>query len=233
MPDHHQVQRFYDEEYYAHNSDTSALPWHMRKVASRLGVLQDKSVLDVACGRGEWLLELQRRGAHPAGIDISGRAAEYARVKLSGADIRQGVAEELPFGNSQFDLVTCMGSLEHFLDQARALKEMIRVAKSDATFLILVPNAGFLTRRLGFYGGTGQVAVRETVRSIGEWTAILEDAGLHVLKKWRDLHPLSWGWIRHGAAWTWPVRAAQAMVLPCWPVRWQYQVYFVCSTQKS
>lgn len=231
MPDHGQVRRFYDEKYYALDDHSSALPWHVRRVAARLGLLEGKSVLDIACGAGEWLKELQLRGATPSGIDISKRAVEMAQARLQGADIREGVAEQLPFEGSQFDLVTCMGSLEHFLDQPGALKEMLRVAKPEAIFLILVPNAGFLTRKLKLFGGTGQVAIRETVRSIDEWTAMFENAGLAVRAKWRDLHPLSRAWICNGRGWTWPVRGAQALALALWPVRWQYQVYFLCKAR--
>lgn len=230
MPDHQQVQSFYDEQYYGHvhGQGESRLPWHMRRVARRLGPLEGKAALDVACGTGDWLQELRNRGAVVSGIDISTRAAEVARERLSGADIRTGVAEQLPFADRQFDLVTCMGSLEHFLDQPAALREMRRVATPDARFLILVPNTGFLTRRLGLYSGTGQVAIRETIRSIAEWTEMFRAAGLQVGTRWRDLHPLSRHWIRRGPIWAWPVRAVQAGALALWPVRWQYQVYFLC-----
>jgi SAM-dependent methyltransferase len=230
MPDHRQVQDFYDQQYYAHAHATDGeVPWHMRRIARRLEPLSGKSALDVACGAGGWLAELQRHGAVPSGIDISEQAVARACKRLAGADIRQGVAEDLPFADAQFDLVTCMGSLEHFLDQPKALLEMSRVAKPDARFLILVPNAGFLTRRLGLYGGTGQVAIRETVRSIEEWSAMFANAGLEVGAAWRDLHPLSRGWIRRGSRWQWPVRAVQATALAMWPVSWQYQVYFLCT----
>jgi hypothetical protein len=105
---------------------------------------------------------------------------------------------------------------------------MRRVARPDATLLILVPNAGFLTRRLGLYDGTRQVAVRETVRSIEEWTMLLRDAGLEVRARWRDLHPLSAQWVLQGPIHARPLRLAQALALPLWPLRWQYQVYFKC-----
>lgn len=230
MPDHQQVQSYYDEQYYGRvlGQGESKLPWHMRRVARRLDPLKGKTALDVACGTGDWLHELRNQGAIVSGIDISTRAAEIARERLSGADIRTGVAEQLPFADRQFDLVTCMGSLEHFLDQPGALREMRRVAKPDASFLILVPNAGFLTRRLGLYSGTGQVAIRETVRSIAEWTDMFRAVGLQVDARWRDLHPLSRHWICHGPIWAWPVRFVQAGALALWPVRWQYQVYFLC-----
>lgn len=225
---HEDVKQFYDTEYYRSAQKESRLPWHMRAIADRLGALNGHHVLDVACGNGGWLAELASRGATVAGMDISTRAIEACAARLPQADLKNGVAEALPFDSARFDLVTCLGSLEHFLDQAKALEEMRRVAKPDARFLILVPNAGFLTRRLGLYSGTGQVAIRETVRPIVEWRTLLADAGLVVSAVWRDLHPLSLSWIARGAVWQWPIRAAQAAALAVWPVSWQYQVYFLC-----
>lgn len=226
---HEQVRRFYDEQYYSEVGTGTALPWQMRRVADRIGGMEGRRVLDIACGTGAWLAELAHRGASTAGIDISSRAVEQCRRRLPDADIREGVAEQLPFEDCSFDLVTCLGSLEHFLDQPRALREMRRVAKPGATLLILVPNAGFLTRRLGMYGGTGQVAIRETVRSLEAWTAMLRDAGLEVRAQWRDLHPLSVAWICQGPVRARPLRLIQALALPLWPMQWQYQVYFRCS----
>ena len=225
---HEQVRAFYDEEYYADADGFARAPWHVRKIADRLGDFQGRSVLDVACGTGVWLHELAQRGANVSGIDISSRAVETCRKHLPWADIREGVAESLPFDSDSIDLVTCLGSLEHFLDQRKALEEMRRVARPNAKFLILVPNAGFLTRRLGLYAGTAQVAVKETVRRLEEWEELFESARLQVTTRWRDLHPLALQWIALGTPWAWPVRAAQAVALTMWPISWQYQVYFFC-----
>lgn len=226
--DHDDVRDFYNSEYYQQDAVGGRLPWQVRRIASRISPLPGCVVLDIACGRGEWLEELASRGAHPVGIDISKCAIAKARIRIPSADLREGIAEALPFDDSSFDLVTCLGSLEHFLDQQKALSEMRRVARPGARVLILVPNAGFLTRRLGLYRGTGQVAIRETVRSIDEWTRMLETAGLEVISRWRDLHPLSLGWITRGNSFAWPLRAAQAVALAAWPMEWQYQVYFSC-----
>ena len=229
--DHDAVRRFYDDEYYGTAHRQGGLPWHMSRVASRLGNLSGKPVLDIACGDGSWLRELAGRGAIPSGLDISARAVAQARRLLPGADIREGVAESLPFADSSFDLVTCMGSLEHFIDQPGALREMHRVGTAAGRLLVLVPNAGFLTRQVGLYGGTGQVTIRETVRALSEWQRMLNDAGYRVDARWRDLHPLSSAWIRQGSPITWPLRTAQALALATWPIEWQYQVYFWCSRQ--
>lgn len=224
---HDEMRKFYDETYYSRQG-AADLPWHMRRVAARLGPIEGLEVLDIACGTGQWLAELERRGARIAGMDISRKAVQQARLLLPSADIQEGVAESLPFADGRFDVITCLGSLEHFIDQHGALVEMTRVAKRGATFLILVPNAGFLTRRLGLYGGTQQTAVRETVRPLPEWSDMLSDAGLAIDSRWRDLHPLSYDWIARGSLGQRILRLGQALALAVWPIRWQYQVYFLC-----
>lgn len=226
--DHDRIREFYDCEYHAESDQGHDIGWHQRAIARRLGDLQGKQILDIACGTGHWLQHLATLGAAPNGIDISAVAIAHCRKRLPQAELHTGIAEALPFVDNRFDLVTCMGSLEHFLDQPGALAEMRRVSKSAARYLILVPNAGFLTRRLGLYGGTGQTAVRETVRSIEEWESLLRGAGLRVRERWRDLHPISTHWITLGRPLAWPVRAAQALALATWPLRWQYQIYFYC-----
>lgn len=227
-PEHSNVKNFYDGDYYRRASATGKAPWHVRAIARRLGDLKGKHALDVACGTGEWLAELRRLGAHVSGVDISARAVAACRVRLPDADVRESVAENLPFDAGAFNVVTCLGSLEHFLDQPGALREMVRVASPDATVLILVPNAGFLTRRLGMYRGTQQAAIRETVRSIEEWKAMLQQCGLKVDTMWKDLHMLEPGWMFRGSILSWPLRILQVVALPLWPMKWQYQVYFRC-----
>jgi len=232
-PDHRRVQDFYDGHYYADPRPAGPLPWHMRAIAGRLGDLDGASVVDIACGDGAWLAGLAELGARVSGIDISVRAVNLARQRLPQGDIRQGVAERLPFADGAFDLVTCLGSLEHFVDQPAALREIRRVSRDQGRFLILVPNAGFLTRRLGLYRGTAQASVRETVRSLEEWSSLLDQAGLVIESRWSDLHPLSRSWILRGAPWRWPLRLLQALALAVWPLHWQYQVYFFGRIQRE
>jgi 2-polyprenyl-3-methyl-5-hydroxy-6-metoxy-1,4-benzoquinol methylase len=202
-------------------------------VAQRIGDVAGKEILDIACGTGEWLGFFRSRGATVAGIDLSHKAIEICTERFQDGEFHCGPAESLPFADKRFDVITCMGALEHFLDKPRALAEMRRVAKPEAVFLILVPIAGFLTRRLGLYGGTHQVDAHEDVLELEQWTQLLQESGLKVLKRWRDLHPLSWSWIRQGSPFVWPFRAAQALALSLWPVRWQYQVYHFCKADMA
>ena len=223
------AQQFYDEIYYVGpGRQRASATWHTRRIAHRLGNLRDRRVLDVACGLGEWLEVLGREGALLSGLDVSERAVTACREHLPGADVRLGSADSLPWPDGTFDLVTCLGSLEHLDNKRRSLEEMVRVGVAQARFLILVPNAGFLTRKLGFYAGTEQTELREDVYSLDTWTDLFRTAGLGVQARWRDLRPLDHRWITTGPPWQWVLRAAQAAVLPIWPIAWQYQVYHLC-----
>jgi ubiquinone/menaquinone biosynthesis C-methylase UbiE len=225
------VRDFYDRVYHANSAPTLSSSRHLRRIASRVGPLQGKRVLDVGCGVGDWLKTVAALGAIPAGVDISSVAVDACRRSLPKAELHCGPAEELPFRDGQFDLISCMGALEHFLNPEAALHEMVRVAKPEALFLLLVPNAHFPPRRLGFYSGTEQSVIKEEALTLEAWKQLFESAGLRVRMHWKDLHVLSISWIFRGPCHVWPLRLAQALVLPLWPISWQYQVYYLCKLQ--
>jgi len=223
------VREYYDGIYYRHATAERAVPEHYRRLAKRFAPWHEKRLLDVGCGTGIWLRAATELGAVPAGVDISEVALQVCQQKLRQAELHCGPAERLPFGAGQFDFISCLGSLEHFLEPERALREMVRVAKPTASFLLLVPNAGFLPRRFGLYSGTQQLAIREEVRSLQEWEKLFESVGLRIRRRWKDLHVISIAWINRGPWYLWPIRAAQALALPLWPLSWQYQVYHHCT----
>ena len=140
------------------------------------------------------------------------------RNTVPEAELHCGPAERLPFADRQFDFISCLGALEHFLDIEGSLQEMIRVAKTNASILLLVPNADFLPSRLGLYNGTLQAAMKEQALSLLEWEQLFESAGLRVKARWKDLHIISTEWIFRPPFYEWPLRAAQAAVLPFWPL---------------
>ena len=230
--DYRDISDFYDRVYYRDSSHTKTSSFHLRQLARRFEPWAGRRTLDVACGPGSWLQALAERGARIAGIDISRVALDLCRSALPEAEIYCGPAEQLPFADRQFDFISCLGALEHFLEPEAALQEMIRVAKPDARFLLLVPNADFLPMRLGLYTGTSQATVKEEPRSLLKWQHLFESAGLRVQARWKDLHILSWSWIFRGPYHSWALRAAQALALPFWPLTWQYQVYYLCVLNK-
>lgn len=223
------IKQFYDDVYHANAVATQGkINRHFQRLHDKLGISANSNVLDIACGAGSWLKVCHDRGAQVSGVDISTKAIAVCRERIPAGTFYDQPAETLPFDDDTFDVITCLGSLEHFIDPSSSVREMVRVAKADAVFCILVPNKDFLTRKLGLFGGTYQVAAKEVVRTLEEWDALLTGAGLQVDARWKDLHVLNKNWITQGKPIMWPARALQALMLPLWPLRWQYQVYHRC-----
>ena len=230
--DHSKIRDYYDRVHHSDANVPARVSQHLRRLANCFRPWEGKRLLDIGCGQGMWLRAAADLGAVPVGVDISPVALDLCKRAVPQADLCCGPAEKLPFTEGEFDFISCLGAVEHFLNPEVALREMIRVAKPEAVVLLLVPNAGFLTRRLGLYSGTQQVNVCEEVRSLPGWHALFESVGLHICQRWRDLHVLSTSWICRGPWYGWPLRAGQALALPLWPLTWQYQVYHLCVVKK-
>ena len=98
--------------------------------------------LDVACGPGELVLGLAPRVKFARGIDITHEMLRQAREfqcerQIANACFDLGEAEQLPYPNACFDLVTCQCSIHHLEKPRLALQEMVRAMKPDGRLMII------------------------------------------------------------------------------------------------
>jgi ubiquinone/menaquinone biosynthesis C-methylase UbiE len=100
-------------------------------------------LLDVGCGTGNHLLLFHQMGLDVTGIDPSEPMLHIARDKLGHrADLRVGVAEDLPFDDNSFDLGTVITALEFCEQPFRALAEAFRVG-SEKVFIGVLNRLSF------------------------------------------------------------------------------------------
>jgi ubiquinone/menaquinone biosynthesis C-methylase UbiE len=124
---------------YDKSSDMGIRPVLLASILERLkDIPQKDSILDVGCGTGELIYQLQAYlNTASAGLDLSDNMLEVARKKLgSSVDLRQGDAENLPWQNNQFDLVFCTLSFHHYPQPIRALEEIRRVLKHGGSLIL-------------------------------------------------------------------------------------------------
>lgn len=144
-------------------------------------------ILDVACGGGYFCRELHARNnsVEINGIDISSTALKIAEKEFPPAKYALSVAEDLSFSDNFFDVVTCLGSLEHFLDISKALKETKRVLQKDGLFFVLVPNIFWFKDILSVFFKKNRITRNQTherFASYGEWKETFEEHGFQVVK---------------------------------------------------
>jgi ubiquinone/menaquinone biosynthesis C-methylase UbiE len=97
------------------------------------------SVLETSVGTGLNFKYLPR-GVKLSGLDLSPEMLVNCQSNLRrwqmDADLYLGNAESLPFADSSFDVVFHVGGINFFNDRAKAIREMIRVAKPGSLLLI-------------------------------------------------------------------------------------------------
>ena len=99
-------------------------------------------ILDVGCGTGANLKMLANYG-RAEGVDISPQAVEFCRER--GLDtVKLGAAEQLPYEDDSFEIVTALDVIEHLDDDVAGLREIGRVLRRDGRVLLFVPAFMFL-----------------------------------------------------------------------------------------
>jgi ubiquinone/menaquinone biosynthesis C-methylase UbiE len=98
--------------------------------------------LDVACGPGGLVLALAPHVRFARGLDLTEAMLRQARTfqaerGISNAGFDRGDAEQLPYADASFDLVTCQCSLHHVPKPELPVREMARVAKPQGRVMII------------------------------------------------------------------------------------------------
>lgn len=199
-----------------------------------LEVKKGKKLLDVGCGTGYLLLAASQKGLETFGVDISEEAVNIAVNVSPKSIIVAGKGEDLKFSDNTFDYVTCLGSLEHFLDMDKALQEMRRVANEHALFCIMVPNSDFIFWKISGKPGTSQQDINENLLSLKQWKRIFLKNGFRIFQIHQDKWPIQEVKVFSSLS---PIgitkRVAQKLIWVFLPLNFAYQFIFVLKKAKQ
>jgi ubiquinone/menaquinone biosynthesis C-methylase UbiE len=109
-------------------------------IQEKLSVRAGDTVLDLACGPGNFTTEWARRAGSDGlvfGLDLSEPMLKRAAVNIRRAGLDnvlliRGDAHSLPFVDRCLLKVNCSGGFHQFPDLPRALREIARVSSTDA-----------------------------------------------------------------------------------------------------
>lgn len=106
-----------------------------RALVDATGIEAGMRVVDVGCGPGGLTTELAGRlgGENVAAIDPAAQFVAACRERVPGADVREGVAEQLPWEDASFDAALSCLVLAFMSDADAGLTEMARVTKPGGT----------------------------------------------------------------------------------------------------
>lgn len=204
------------DEFLAYQWQASLLKKHLRTA---------NSILDIACGGGYFLkaLKTQYPSTRLSGMDLSSSALAIAKRECPDASYLLSCAESIPLNNQSFSGITCLGSMEHFLDIPRFLAEVRRLLKPDGVFLVMVPNIFWWKDLIAVLFKKIRVSrnqSHELFASWGEWSEMLEQNGFNLLRTYKY----------NGVSRTPWKNLVKSLVLPC---RFSYHFVFVCSPKPA
>lgn len=97
--------------------------------AAFTGVAAGDEVLDVGCGPGALTAHLLSVGAAVSAVDPSPPFVDAIRARFPDVDVRQGIAEELPYEGATFDAALAQLVVHFMSDPVAGIGQMARVTR--------------------------------------------------------------------------------------------------------
>ena len=111
--------------------------WHAEMI--RQAPEASKRLLDIGCGTGFFLAELEAQRPGSVGLDISHEMLRVSEEYVPGARLVTADAEHMPFKPEAFDVVFCKGSLHHMRDHVGFLESCNDVLAKDGLLVMSEP----------------------------------------------------------------------------------------------
>ena len=111
--------------------------YYFLKIAKDFRKTDVKTVLDVACGQGDFLKASKKEGLKTEGVDIESMWVDYCKKR--GLKVQKGDIYKLSQKEAAFDGIFAQSLLEHLYYPTKALGEMRRVLKRGGTIVISSP----------------------------------------------------------------------------------------------
>ena len=133
-----------------YNSEPHFSPENQEKVKQRLLALKKRNesdkILDIGCGTGFIINLAKNIFSEIHGVDITIAMLEKIDIENYNITLHNSVAEQLPFEDASFDLVTSYAFIHHVEKYEDVLKDAYRVLNSTGIMYIdLEPNKQFWT----------------------------------------------------------------------------------------
>jgi len=100
----------------------------------------DDRILEIGCGIGTIVHELNKKGHDVIGTDISSEAIEYGRKKYGDIHLEVQAAEFLPYEDESFEVVLSFDLFEHIAAIDKHISEVKRVLRPGGYYLFQTPN---------------------------------------------------------------------------------------------
>ncbi len=129
------ISTTYDEKSHPY----TIYPFQLCKyLFDRFKIKKGQKLIDIGCGRGEFLYNFKELGIIVNGIDCE----RYDSSLLKNIDVKYIDIEKdsIPYGDETFDIVFSKSVIEHMHDPSNFLSEIHRILKKDGIAIVMAPD---------------------------------------------------------------------------------------------
>lgn len=154
-----------------------------RLVCDLLPEVVCRTLIDIGCGTGRWMLRYLAGGAQIFGADPSPEMlAQACRKPGVAARLVQAEASHLPFADEIADFTVCSFALSYFHDLQRSLGELSRITKRTGWIIISDLHSGAVANgwTRSFRAGNHTYEIAHASHASEDVHAACKEAGLDI-----------------------------------------------------
>ncbi|MGD2104199.1 MAG: class I SAM-dependent methyltransferase [Anaerolineae bacterium] len=130
--DYDRIAPSYNERYAV--SDTEQISHALIVLAEELTA---ERTLEVGCGTGRWLADLQPVARQVCGLDPSSGMLREALERSADLQVVRGLGGHVPFSDATFDLVYCVNAIHHFDGQRSFVASARRLLRPNGALAVI------------------------------------------------------------------------------------------------
>ena len=138
MSEEKYLETIYSEKKYPFTTYPKKL---INYLCSRFDLKDDQKLLELGCGRGDFLNEFMKKNLKVYGVDLSNYSQNFfPRINFKKVDLSK---DSLPFDDNFFDVIYSKSLIEHFYYPDILFQEAYRVLKPGGKIITLTPEWQF------------------------------------------------------------------------------------------
>jgi SAM-dependent methyltransferase len=110
-------------------------------ITNRFDIKKGSKILELGCGRGEFLNEFKKKEMMITGVDLSNYAKEKFDIDVIICDLSN---DKAPLEDNSFDVIFSKSFIEHFYFPEKIFSEAKRLLKPSGKFINLTPEWDYI-----------------------------------------------------------------------------------------